>query len=245
MDHDSDDDRMSFRNEGNQQQQNEQQQQRRRKKQEEEEEEGAEVVIFSARTGSARFFFTLLHSLTSSTSSSRFSGSGSKGDVGGGGGTTQSGHHSEPFGTPSFKSANVFVSNEGLFFQVRGSAKLSEAQVTIAPSLFDEFYVKENDNENDDGDNDDDDDSSREFCVNLSTVLECLQVLSSGSVLDKTELVMSYSAETAIFKLELQERGALCVCEITANVPADEDERDTVTSAFEQHPVVATVSCDS
>lgn len=86
-----------------------------------------------------------------------------------------------------------------------------------------------------------------EFCVNLSTVLECLFVLGTHA-LEKTKLSMSYNIHTEIFKLELlEEGGVLSTAAIPGMVPPTHSHQDddggdsSLALAFRSTPIVARI----
>ncbi len=114
--------------------------------------------------------------------------------------------------------ASVFVTENGLTFQVYGVGRQSRATVDLSAGLFSEFYVAEQNIVLHSGSDDDDDDNGQgartevvkggEFGINLTTVLGCLCILGPSS-LDRTTLCLSYDTSAAIFKIELLEEAGI------------------------------------
>ena len=102
-----------------------------------------------------------------------------------------------------------------------------------------------------------------EFCINLTTVLECLHVLGTAS-LDRTKLCLSYDLHDAIFRIELLEDmmaggggggmmmaagggggggGIVSTCAIPGLAVSDDEDEDHGASglavAFRSSPIVA------
>jgi len=166
--------------------------------------------------------------------------------------------------------ATVFAGEAGLTFHVHGTARQSQASVDMQSGLFSDYYVCEQvvevDDDDDDGDDDNEDGrrSNRsgtktevvkggEFCINLTTVLECLHVLGTNA-LDRTKLCLSYDLHDAIFRIELLEDthgamggGIVSTCAIPGLAVSDEydddEEGGNVASglaiAFRSSPIVA------
>lgn len=145
--------------------------------------------------------------------------------------------------------ATVFVSSTALTFHVYGTGRQSQASVDMQASLFSDYHVRERRiSIVEEGH----DEASvqvvqgGEFAINLSTVIECLQLLgSSPSVLDRIKLCMSYDINTCIFQMELLEEvsaGGGSVFLTSAipgmSVPDDEDDRGLAV-AFRSSPIVA------
>ena len=177
-------------------------------------------------------------------------------------------------GTSSLQPVTVFVSPSSITFHVYGTARQSQASVDLQAGLFSHYQVNRasngNANENADAgangnpantnavcvtDATDTNDSSEqqhhnewqlggEFCVNLSTVLECLFVLGTHA-LEKTKLSMSYNLHTEIFKLELlEEGGVLSTAAIPGMVPPAPHAQDgdsSLAHAFRSTPIVARI----
>jgi hypothetical protein len=122
-------------------------------------------------------------------------------------------HHLQP--------VTVFCSPSSLTFHTAARAKQMQASVDMQASLFSEYRVAGG---SDDGDGGEDWQAGGEFCVNLTTVLECLAVMGNHS--DNVKLTFSYNATQEIFKLELLEPVSGCLS--TAVIPG-------MTTAAEEH----------
>jgi Repair protein Rad1/Rec1/Rad17 len=160
--------------------------------------------LFSCRCESAKLVSTLLSCLNSSSSTSNM-----------------------------IQPVTVFVSPTSITFHAYGSStRQSQASVDLQSGLFSHYEVYTRNcarNVAASGSliNDDDIESKDpiqtaieskdfcgEFCINLSTVLECLHSLGTQT-LDKTKLSLSYNLRTEIFKLELlEETGVLSTAAI-------------------------------
>jgi len=165
--------------------------------------------------------------------------------------------------------ATVFAGAAGLTFHVHGTARQSQASVDMQSGLFSDYYVCEQVVEVDDDDNEAEDGNGGgggggtntevvkggEFCINLTTVLECLHVLGTNA-LDRTKLCLSYDLHDAIFRIELLEEthgatggGIVSTCAIPGLAVSDDydddddDEEGTGASglaiAFRSSPIVA------
>lgn len=141
---------------------------------------------------------------------------------------------------PSLQPVTVFCSPASLTFHVYGKSKQMQASVDIQSSLFSDYSVSIATTA---------DDQPKEewqagggFCVNLSSVLECLHCLGTHS-LDKTKLCFSYNATQEIFKMELlEESGVLITSAIPGMVPPDDDlGTDSLALAFRSSPIVARI----
>ena len=190
---------------------------------------------------------------------------GRGGGIGGGGGGRG--------GSGRAQHATVFAGEAGLTFHVHGTARQSQASVDMQSGLFSDYYVCEqvvevddDDDDNDDGNNEAEGGGTRtktevvkggEFCINLTTVLECLHVLGTNA-LDRTKLCLSYDLHDAIFRIELLEEthgatggGIVSTCAIPGLAVSDdyddEDEEDGeggtgasgLAIAFRSCPIVA------
>ena len=193
---------------------------------------------------------------------------GRGGGIGGGGGGRG--------GSGRAQHATVFAGEAGLTFHVHGTARQSQASVDMQSGLFSDYYVCEQvvevDDDDDDGNNDDGNEAEGggtrtrtkteivkggEFCINLTTVLECLHVLGTNA-LDRTKLCLSYDLHDAIFRIELLEEthgatggGIVSTCAIPGLAVSDdyddEDEEDGeggtgasgLAIAFRSCPIVA------
>ena len=93
-----------------------------------------------------------------------------------------------------------------------------------------------------------------EFCINLTTVLECLHVLGTNA-LERTKLCLSYDLHDAIFRIELLEEthgatggGIVSTCAIPGLAVSDDYDDDSdeegngasgLAIAFRSSPIVA------
>jgi Repair protein Rad1/Rec1/Rad17 len=139
----------------------------------------------------------------------------------------------------------VFCSPSSITFQVYGTARQSQASVEINSTLFSDYRLlskppPSNGNGNGNGNGQDDDwQAGGEFCVNLTTVLECLHVLGLQN-LDRTKLCLSYNLTEEIFKMELLEEGILSTAAIPGMMPPD-DNGNSLALAFRSTPTVARI----
>jgi hypothetical protein len=134
----------------------------------------------------------------------------------------------------------VFLSPSAITFHVYGTARQSQASVDLQAGLFSEYHVYTPATTTTDvGSTTTEQQPGGEFCVNLSTVLECLHVLGTQS-LDRTKLSLSYNLNTEIFKLELLEDGGVIS---TAAIPGmlPPTTGDSLALAFRTHPILARV----
>ena len=194
---------------------------------------------------------------------SEAAGTGGGGGGGGGGGATQATttttastrRSSSQRKQKSIQPVTVFCTPSGFTFHVFGPAKQSEASVELQKSMFSQYQVLQDNTNNNDDDHQDDDDwrSGGEFCVNLCTVLNALQLLGP---LDNNRISvgLSYNLNHEIFKVELlsqQDNGhhhhhhhhqggtILCTSAIPGLVAADDPEGDSLSNAFRSAPVAA------
>ena len=164
----------------------------------------------------------------------------------------------------SLQPVTVFCSPTGLTFHVYGKAKQMQASVDVPAALFTEYTVTsqqqqqqqhENGDADDDADDDDDDwQAGGEFCLNLATVLECLNILgleggSSGSSSSShhssshnkstIQLACSYNLTQEIFKLELLQHDILCTAAIPGMQMPDLSGNASLATAFRSSNAVA------
>jgi hypothetical protein len=147
----------------------------------------------------------------------------------------------------AMQPVTVFCSPTCLTFHVYGKAKQTQASVDIPSTLFSEYRVTSQQQQQQSGDADtkaDDWQAGGEFCVNLATVLECLQVLGSsngaaGAVAEKTQLAISYNLTQEIFKLELLNESVLCCIAIPGMQLPEDDLGNSLALAFRSSPMVA------
>ena len=135
----------------------------------------------------------------------------------------------------TIQPVTVFCTPSGFTFHVFGPAKQSEASIELQKSLFSQFQVQQ-----DNADDQEDWRSGGEFCVNLCTVLNSLQLL--GPLDNRTSVGLSYNLNDEIFKVELLQdgpQGILCTSAIPGLVAADDPEGDSLSNAFRSAPVAA------
>ena len=110
----------------------------------------------------------------------------------------------------------VFCSPTSLTFHVCGKAKQTQASVDIPSALFSDYKVtsqqqqqqqqsEEDDNNPNSNNNNNDWHAGGEFCINLTTLLECLSLLGTTS-----QLALSYNLHEEVLKLELLAESVLC-----------------------------------
>lgn len=101
--------------------------------------------------------------------------------------------------------------------------------------MFSEYHVLQ------DEENQEDWQAGGEFCVNLTSVLDALQLL--GPLDNRTGVWLSYNLSTEIFKVELLqdgEQGVLCTSAIQAILaPEDDPEGNSLSNVFGSSPVAA------
>lgn len=77
------------------------------------------------------------------------------------------------------------------------------------------------------------------FCVNLSTVLQCLNLLGTNS-LERMKLSMSYNLSQETFKLELtDDSGVLSTATIPGMEPPEDDLGQSLALAMRSSPIAA------
>mmetsp|Transcript_11100 Transcript_11100/g.16908 ORF Transcript_11100/g.16908 Transcript_11100/m.16908 type:complete len:312 (+) Transcript_11100:74-1009(+) len=113
----------------------------------------------------------------------------------------------------------VEASSEALIFLVTGKGKSYQARAILQASMF-EDYVFEDAQSLPARNNDDDlDQDPIRFAVNLTMLLDCLQLF--GPTSDTTAATMTYSKEEELFKISLEESGVLTTCDITCLTAED------------------------
>jgi hypothetical protein len=147
----------------------------------------------------------------------------------------------------------VYATPQGMTFHVYGSSKQSQASIDMPASLFSEYKCNEG-----------------EFCVNLTTLLECFTVLMSADHsthhnhnnhhphhnnhprhhnnhhhhhCKNSTLFLTYHLSTELLRVELDHQGFLCTAAIPGMVPPEEE--GGMTSAFSTSPVVARILLSS
>ncbi|CAN0171036.1 unnamed protein product [Ectocarpus sp. 6 AP-2014] len=119
-------------------------------------------------------------------------------------------------GTRKDQQAQCEVTKESMTLVVSGRAKYTQAQGSLDSSLFQEYDCVE----------------GAKFGINLTTLLECLQIFGPGS-LAQTSVSMAYQEARATFRLTLEEGGVFTSCEIRT-IHQDEEamEFSTLAKAF-------------
>jgi hypothetical protein len=218
-------------------------------------------ILFSCRCESARVINMLLACLQHVSPSSSFTHGQSNA------GMTQNVDRPRR-GQDKAQYATVIVSENAVSFYVYGFGKQSQAMVDLHAGLFTEFYVSEiqvpadeicaNPSPSSPGD-------MRtiyggDFGINLTTVLNCLNVLGT-TALDRTKICFTYDRRMAIFKIELLEEGLngngsnnmggsiLSTCAIPGMCAPEEEGDDAdgtltqgrtaLTVAYRSSPIVA------
>jgi hypothetical protein len=151
--------------------------------------------------------------------------------------------------TSIIQPVSVFCSPNSLTFHVYGVARQSQASVDLQSSLFSEYRVTQHYQSQQEAASTTsqtaDWQAGGEFCVNLSTVLECLYVLGTQT-LDRTKLSLSYNLTQEIFKVELlQDMGVLATAAIPGMLPEESQSSDSLAHAFRSTPIVARIICTS
>ena len=123
----------------------------------------------------------------------------------------------------SLQPVTVFCTPTALTFHVFGTtAKQSQASVDMSKSLFCDYQVQEG-----------------EFCVNLTSVLECLSILAHH--LERTKLCWAYCPSSQTFDMELlEEGGVLSTAAIPGLLPPTAPSK-SLALAFSQSPIVSRI----
>jgi Repair protein Rad1/Rec1/Rad17 len=189
-------------------------------------EDEEDQYLISCRCESAKVISTLLSCLKHITTSARHinanNSSRSTSSQRRSHGSSSSRLVSSSSGQPahSLQPVTVFCSPTSLTFHLYNTSKQIQASVDINANFFSDFSVATTTND------DDDRVVGGEFCVNLSTLLECLHSLGTHN-LDKTKLCFSYNTTQDIFKMELlEESGILSTATIPGMVSPHMDEND-------------------
>jgi hypothetical protein len=136
----------------------------------------------------------------------------------------------------TLQPVTIFCSPTTLTFHILNTSKQIQASVDISANLFSDYSVASTTNNNNSNNNNDPNQedwataAGGEFCVNLSTLLECLHSLGTHN-LDKTKLCFSYNTTQDIFKMELLEESGILS---TAAIPGmlsphlDDDNHDDI-----------------
>jgi hypothetical protein len=149
---------------------------------------------------------------------------------------TQSHRRSRGSSTNTMQPVTVFCSPSSLTFHVSGSSKQIQASVDIQAGLFSEYRVV-----TPPGASTEAWQAGGEFCVNLSTVVECLHLLGTQN-LDHTKLFLSYNLTQELFKIELlEESGVLSTTAIPGMLTPEDEIGNSLALAFRSSPVAARI----
>ena len=162
----------------------------------------------------------------------------------------------------------VFCTPKGLTFHVYGSSKQSQASIDLPASFFSMFDVQQQHQQNSDDEPVDEESTvapaGGEFCVNLTTLLECLSVVAgtsakgvgaNGAAINDqrhhrlssalpVSMTMTYHLSTELLKIELEEPagGMLCTAAIPGMMlPDDNDDTGGMAGAFLASPTQAQI----
>lgn len=179
------------------------------------EEEQPDEILMSCRCESAKTLATLLQCLRHSSSDESSSRRSS-----------------------AIQPVTVFVSRKSISFHVHGKAKQIQSSVDIQPSFFSDYHLGSHGNDteinNNNSNTDVDDDGA--FCVNLTTLLDCLHALGTSQSLAQTKVSLAYNTTTQVLKLELCGHQALTVAAIPGlhmdAAPDDDDDATPLSLAF-------------
>lgn len=128
----------------------------------------------------------------------------------------------------------VFCSPSNLTFHVQGTTKQLQASIDMQSTMFSEYRVlaDRRDDETEDWQ------AGGEFSVNLTSVLECLQLLGNNPGI---QLAFSYNLTHEVLKIELLQDTVLCTAAIPGmDLPADHTNPSLV-KAFGDSPVTARI----
>mmetsp|Transcript_18571 Transcript_18571/g.26130 ORF Transcript_18571/g.26130 Transcript_18571/m.26130 type:complete len:661 (+) Transcript_18571:3-1985(+) len=221
-------------------------------------------ILFSCRCESARAFTTLLSCLRQVSSGNHNvnnSFSSNTGNAINGGnqsfgiGAISAGSARQKGGSNrKAQFATIHASSHALTFQVVGMEKQSLASVDMQAGLFSDYYVTKQTVPLDHDDCSDQENTANmqqkqvivggEVGINLTSVLECLQILGAQS-LDRTKLCLSYHSQSCVLKIELLEEtggsgGILCTSALPGMaVPDDNNATSNIAMAFRSNPIVA------
>lgn len=148
----------------------------------------------------------------------------------------------------ALQPVTVFCSPTGLTFHVTSPSKQLQASVEVPASVFTEYHVgsgmgpdhlhrRLHKNHNDHHDEPDEEDRNEttqwhangSFCINLTTLLDCLQLLGASTKNDKshttttttTQLALSYNETREFCQVELLHDDILCTTIIPGLQPVD------------------------
>ena len=187
-------------------------------------EEAPDEWLMSCRSSSAKAMSTLLSCLNLQQTGA------SKSNAGGEGPATQSKATQSTTRRMNSKGpqlVTVFCNEKSLSFHVRGASKQFQASIEISSSWFSDYRVAQALPLSEDEENSQPLSPGGEFCLNLTSVLECLQVLGTNA-LDRIGVCLSYNATQEHLRMELvmQECGVISTSIIPGMIPPDEDMLD-------------------
>jgi hypothetical protein len=150
----------------------------------------------------------------------------------------------------------VYVTAKSLSFHVYGKAQQIQSSVDMPASMFMEYHVDSTTKRDNKGDEEDqgavmtpeDWQAGGEFCVNLSTVLDCLHMLGTRHM-ERTKVAFSYNTTTALFKLEMiDEFSTFSIAAVPGMISPDaghdDDDNDggnALPLAFRSSPITARI----
>jgi hypothetical protein len=196
--------------------------------------DNADEWLVSCRCESAKAFSTLLSCLRHT--SSRYTAHVSEGMMEG-----------KQKKSSSIQPVTVFCSPSSLTFHAHNMSKQLQASVDMPVGLFSQYRVAQADaSDNNKEAAVPDWQAGGEFCINLTTLLECLQVLLGTQQNNQhpTILCFSYNISLELFKLELlqQDSGVLLTAAIPGMVtPEHEGSGDSLAHAFRSSPNAARI----
>lgn len=136
----------------------------------------------------------------------------------------------------------VKASEKSLVFSVLGRAKSTQARATLPAELFEEYIFESRGPEGREN-NLSERDRVVQFSINLTVLLDCMQLFGSSS--ESTSATMTYSNLDASFKISLEESGVLTTCDIATLEPDDvyaglvtpqEARNNSLYAQFRQNP---------
>ena len=113
---------------------------------------------------------------------------------------------------------HVEVNEDALTFIVAGRSKFTQAQTNLKRSLFQKYEVAQGSGRGGEWKG-----CENKFSINLSTLLDCLQILGPAT-LAHTSVSLSYRPQEAVFRVTLEENGVFTSCEIRALVETEADD---------------------